>query len=68
MDDKAAVLADVCAALSGGGSAQAIPVRVPLINVGRRYSVRQMLTAFVRDGFIDLYCSASLWSVWPRFD
>jgi hypothetical protein len=24
-----------------------------MINVGRRYSVRQMLTAFVRDGFID---------------
>jgi hypothetical protein len=35
-------------------------VFVPLINVGRRYSVRQMLTAFVRDGFIDRYCGARL--------
>jgi hypothetical protein len=33
---------------------------VPLINVRRRYSVRQMLTGFVRDGFIDRCCGARL--------
>ena len=66
MDDKAAVLADVCAALSGNQLEEAGAILrkrypfVPLINVGRRYSVRQMLTAFVRDGFIDRYCGARL--------
>jgi hypothetical protein len=66
MDDKAAVLADVCAALSGNQLEEAGAILrkrypfVPLINVGRRYSVRQMLTAFVRDGFIDRYCDARL--------
>jgi hypothetical protein len=66
MDDKAAVLADVCAALSGNQLEEAGAILrnrypfVPLINVRRRYSVRQMLTAFVRDGFIDRYCGARL--------
>ena len=72
MDDKAAVLADVCAALSGNQPNEAGAILrkrypfVPLPNVGRRYSVRQMLAAFVRDGFVDRYsgvrlvCSAAL--------
>jgi hypothetical protein len=66
MDDKAAVLADVCAALSGNQLEEAGAILrkrypfVPLINVRRRYSVRQMLTGFVRDGFIDRYCGARL--------
>ena len=65
MDDKAAVFADVCAALCNQPDEAGAILRkrypfVPLINVGRRYSVRQMLTAFVRDGFIDRYCGARL--------
>jgi hypothetical protein len=53
MDDKAAVLADVCAALSGNQLEEAGAILrkrypfVPLINVGRRYSVRQMLTGVI---------------------
>ena len=66
MDDKAAVLADVCAALSGNRADKAGAILsdrypfVSLINVGRRHSVRQMLTAFVRDGFVDRYSGARL--------
>jgi hypothetical protein len=58
MDDKAAVVADVCAALAGNQLDEAGTILrkrypfVPLINGGRRYSVRQMLTTFIRDGFI----------------
>ncbi|MGH6840107.1 MAG: HNH endonuclease [Methylocella sp.] len=66
MNDKAAVLADVCAALSGNQPYEAGAILrkrypfVPLKNVGRRYSVRQMLVAFIRDGFIDRYSGARL--------
>jgi hypothetical protein len=66
MDDKAAVLADVCAALSGDQPIEAGAILrerypfVPLVNAGRRYSVRQMLTAFVRDGFVDRYSGVRL--------
>jgi hypothetical protein len=66
MTDKAAVLGDVCAALSAdrlGDAADILQDRyafAPLTNVGRRYSVRQMLEIFVRDGFIDRYSGARL--------
>jgi HNH endonuclease len=66
MDDKAGVLADVCAALSGNQPNEAGAILrerypfVSLVNVGRRYSVRQMLTAFVRDGFVDRYSGKRL--------
>ncbi len=66
MDDKAAVLADVCAALSGNRPDEAGAILrerypfVSLVNVGRRYSVQQMLRAFVRDGFVDRYSGARL--------
>jgi hypothetical protein len=63
---KASVINDVCAALSGdrlGDAAAILRDRypfVPLINVGRRYSVRQMLAVFTRDGFIDRYAATRL--------
>lgn len=66
MDDKAAVLADVCTALSGNRSDEAGTILqkrypfVPLANVGRSYSVRRMLGAFVHDGFIDRYSGQRL--------
>lgn len=66
MDDKAAVLADVCNALSGNQPDRAEAILrerypfVPLANFGRRYSVRQMLTTFVRDGFVDRYSGMRL--------
>ena len=66
MDDKAAVLAEVCVALSGNQPDKARAILreeypfVPLANVGRRYSVDQMLAAFVRDGFVDRYSGMRL--------
>jgi HNH endonuclease len=66
MDDKAAVLTDVCTALSGkrlneaGAMLRERYPFVPLVNVGRRYSVRQMLLTFVRDGFVDRYSGGRL--------
>jgi len=66
MDDKAAVLAEVCAALSRDrpGEASAVLRKrypfVPITNAGRRYLVRRMLSVFVRDGFIDCYSGARL--------
>lgn len=66
MGDKAAVLVDVCAARSSGQLSEAETILrerypfVPFVNVGRRYSVRQMLTAFVRDGFVDRYSGVRL--------
>jgi hypothetical protein len=57
MDDKAAVLVDVCAALSGNQLEKAAAILreqypfVPLVNVGRRYTIGQTLRVFVRDGF-----------------
>jgi hypothetical protein len=64
--DKAAVLADVCAALSVNQPDEAGMILreqypfVSLAKVGRRYSVRQMLTTFVRDGFVDRYSGVRL--------
>lgn len=66
MDDKAAVLSDVCAALSRDRPDEAGMVLrerypfVTLANAGRRYSVRQILTTFVRDGFVDRYSGKRL--------
>jgi hypothetical protein len=66
MDDKAAVLVDVCAALSGNQLEKAAAILherypfVPLVKVGRRYSVGQMLRVFVRDGFVDRYSGTRL--------
>ncbi len=66
MDDKAALLADVCAALSNNRPDEAGAILrdrypfVPLANVGRRYSARQALGVFVRDGFVDRYSGAPL--------
>src|SRR5260370_34336284 len=66
MEDKSAVLAEVCAALTGNQSAVAADILrdrypfVPLVNVGRRYSVRQAHNYFVRDGFVDWYSGQRL--------
>ena len=66
MGDKGAVLNEVCAALSGdrvGVAAAILRDRypfVPLANAGRRYSFRQMLAAFTRDGFVDRYSGVRL--------
>jgi hypothetical protein len=66
MDDKAAVLVDVCAALSGNQLEKAAAILherypfVPLVKVGRRYSIGQMLRVFVRDGFVDRYSGTRL--------
>jgi hypothetical protein len=64
--NKAAVLADACAALSGDQPIEAGAILqerypfVPLVNVGRHYSVRRMLAAFIRDGFVDRYSGVRL--------
>jgi hypothetical protein len=66
MDDKAAVLADVCAALSGNQSIEAGAILqerypfVPLVKTRGPYLVRRMLKVFSRDGFIDRYSGARL--------
>jgi hypothetical protein len=66
MDDKAAVLADVCAALSGNQSIEAGAILqerypfVPLVKTRGLYLVRRMLKVFSRDGFIDRYSGARL--------
>jgi hypothetical protein len=66
MDDKAAVLVDVCAALSGNQLEKAAAILherypfVPLVKGGRRYSIGQMLRVFVRDGFVDRYSGTRL--------
>jgi hypothetical protein len=66
MDDKSAVLAEVCAALTNNQLAVAADILkdrypfVPLLNVGRRYSVRQILAVFTRDGFVDRYSGVRL--------
>jgi hypothetical protein len=66
MEDKAAVLSDVCAALSINQQGEASEILcaqypfVPLANVGRHYSIRQMLAVFLRDGFVDRYSGARL--------
>ncbi len=66
MVDKAAVLTDVCAALSDNQPKEAGAILrerypfVPLIKVGRRCSIRQMHSVFVRDGFTDRYSDMRL--------
>jgi hypothetical protein len=66
MDDKPAILAEVCAALASDRPIEAGSILgnrypfVPLASVGRRYSIRQMFTVFMRDGFIDRYSGMRL--------
>jgi hypothetical protein len=68
MDDKATVLADVCAALSGNQSIEAGAILqerypfVPLVKTRGPNLVRRMLMlkVFSRDGFIDRYSGARL--------
>src|SRR5436305_1185117 len=65
-EDKSAVLSDVCAALTDNQLAVATDILqgrypfVPLANVGRRYTFRQMIAVFTRDGFVDRYSGARL--------
>jgi hypothetical protein len=66
MNDKATVLGEVCTALSDGRADDAAAILhdrypfVPFANAGRRYSVRQMLAVFTRDGFVDRYSGVRL--------
>jgi len=59
MDSKAGVLSDVCAALAVGDSSKAKTTLqegypfVPVEKIARRYSERESMKLFVRDGFID---------------
>ena len=61
MELKAGVLSDVCAALAVGDSSKAkttLQERYPFVPVemiARRYSERQSMKLFIRDGFIDRY-------------
>lgn len=61
MSDKCGVVARVCEAISGNRLEQASAALLsgypftPLTNAGRRYSARQCMQVFVRDGFIDRY-------------
>ncbi|MFN8228349.1 MAG: HNH endonuclease [Mycobacterium sp.] len=61
MDSNAGVLFDVCAALRVGdsGSAKATLGErypfVPIEKIVRRFSIRQSMELFMRDGFIDRY-------------
>ena len=60
-NDKADILYDVCKALTNKRDDHAAAILnerypfVPFVNVGRRYSISQMLGVFIRDGFIDRY-------------
>jgi hypothetical protein len=66
MEDKSAVLADVCAALADGqdvGAAGILNERYPfvsLVNSGRNISLPARQRVFKRDGFIDRYSGARL--------
>ncbi|MBN9559578.1 MAG: HNH endonuclease [Alphaproteobacteria bacterium] len=66
MNDKAAVIVDVCAALSSNQTGEAASILLerypfaPFSKVARRYSVQQMVATFLRDGFIDRYSGARL--------
>ena len=66
MDSKAGVLSDVCAALALGDSRSARATLksrypfVPVEKIVRRYSERQSMKLFVRDGFIDRYTGRRL--------
>lgn len=61
MDLKAGVLADVCAALAVDDSTKAKTTLqkgypfVPVEKIARRYSERESMKLFIRDGFIDRY-------------
>jgi hypothetical protein len=72
MDDKAAVLVDVCAALSSNQLERAAAILherypfVPLVKVGRRYSIGQMLRVFVREALLTA-TQVRAWSAHPRF-
>lgn len=64
--DKAAVLADACAALTGGDDHRAagiLTTEYPFVStakVARRYTERQSLRVFYRDGFTDRYSGERL--------
>src|SRR5215468_10115752 len=66
IDDKVNVLLDPCAALSAGQPTKAgaiIESRypfVPIEKVKRRYSTRQALQVFIRDGFVDRFLGGRL--------
>lgn len=61
VDSKADVLSDVCAALTVGNSPSAIEILrekypfKPVETITRRYSERDSMKVFKRDGFIDRY-------------
>ncbi|WP_308123984.1 HNH endonuclease [Mycolicibacterium xanthum] len=61
MDSNAGVLSDVCVALRDGDSRSAKAILrerypfVPVEKIVRRYSERQSMDLFMRDGFIDRY-------------
>lgn len=66
MDSKADVLLEVCGALSWGGPRSAretlrakYPFE-PVEKIARRYSERQSMKLFMRDGFIDRYTRTRL--------
>jgi hypothetical protein len=66
VEDGAAVLADVCAVLSNsqaGDAATILRTRYPFATSsksGRKYSLKQYMTVFVRDGFVDRYSGRRL--------
>ena len=66
VDSKAGVLSDICAALDLGDSRSARATLksrypfVPVEKIVRRYSERQSMKLFVRDGFIDRYTGSRL--------
>ena len=65
-DDKAGILADVCAALVAERVQDAVQILsarypfTPLHNAGRRYSPRQLIAVHRRDGFVDRYTGRRL--------
>jgi hypothetical protein len=65
-DDKSGALSEVCAALTDNQIAVATDILrdrypfVPMANVGRRYTFRQVIAVFGRDGFVDRYSGARL--------
>jgi hypothetical protein len=65
-DDKSDILSEVCDALTDNQLAVARDILrdrypfVPAANVGRRYTFRQMIAVFLRDGFVDRYSGARL--------
>jgi hypothetical protein len=61
LENKVSVLAEVCQHLEMGDYIRATGVLdeaypfVRLVNVGRRYTLPQMVTQFLRDGFVDRF-------------